>query len=242
MCLRESIGLRAIRAFTGDLGNITLSCDLAFLSEVDRESADKILQSDADLTAFLRRFEKIVGITVTDLSWNVGFLGDKSVKRTIEDSFSTFIEWLDTQDIGVVLIPQLFGGQNDRDYLSRFIRDNCLLLSDRYNCNFQQYLISRLYAVVGVRYHCNIFAAKMGIPMIPIVYEQKMKGFLQDSKLESWGIDVYDISGEKIILYFKTLCSEYITRKEYLQKHAKVWKKKARNTIDAIVQIARDQI
>ena len=35
--------------------------------------------------------------------------------------------------------------------------------SEERDTYFQQYVIGKLYAVVGMRYHSNIFSAKMGI-------------------------------------------------------------------------------
>ena len=53
---------------------------------------------------------------------------------------------------------------------------------EKYDTYFQQYVIGCMYAVIGMRYHSNIFSAKMGTPFISISYEQKMQGFMKKKK------------------------------------------------------------
>ena len=44
------------------------------------------------------------------------------------------------------------------------------------------------YAIIGMRYHSNIFSAKAGTPFISISYEQKMAGFMNKMNLEKYCI------------------------------------------------------
>lgn len=61
-----------------------------------------------------------------------------------------------------MFIPQLYGNGNDYDLMRTFCCDTndyfVVTASDeRYDTYFQQYLIGQLYAVIGMRYHSNIF-------------------------------------------------------------------------------------
>ena len=149
-----------------------LGNDLAFLSTVDMEENNKIFQTDIELLEKVKRYGKIVGITITDLNWNVEYEKDVELRQNIEDSFNNFICWLEKKEIGVILIPQLFGEQNDINYLLKYqeLHSNVSVLDEKYDSQFQQYFISKCYAIVGLRYHSNIFAAKMGTPMVPVIY------------------------------------------------------------------------
>lgn len=63
-----------------------------------------------------------------------------------------------------------------------FDEDNYFVIcsdDEKYDTYFQQYVIGCMYAVIGMRYHSNIFSAKMGTPFISISYEQKMQGFMK---------------------------------------------------------------
>ena len=42
-------------------------------------------------------------------------------------------------------------------------------MDDMHDCYFQQYIISLIKAVVGMRYHSNIFSAKMGTPFVSVI-------------------------------------------------------------------------
>lgn len=244
ICLRESISLEAMGKVLSPerLHNVVLSNDLAFLGQIDHDTQDYILRKDTQLSGFFDAYKKIVAITITDLNWNVGYLKDSKLRLCIKETFMQFICYLKTEGIGVILIPQLFAEQDDKEYLLQFMQENCMLLSENYDSNFQQYLISKLYAVVGLRYHSNIFAAKMGIPMLPIVYEQKMKGFLADSEMSGWGIDVSDISFELIKEKFQRLTCTYENRKHHLRQMNAIWTEKSMRTIHALDKLRQEGI
>lgn len=242
LCLRESLGMQAVIDAIGMMKNQILSCDLAFAGKVDWNAARLRYEHADELRSFLERYNRVVGMTVSDLSWNVGYLNRDELKENIENAFKGFIDYLSRHNIGIILIPQLFGEQNDEEYLKRYASKNVICLPvEGYNSNFQQYLISKLYAVVGIRYHCNIFAAKMRVPMIPIVYEQKMAGFLKDSGIEDWGAEVDGLSAEELIKRFSALEAEYEKRRAFLSAKLGDWKQKADQTIRALEKLRREQ-
>ena len=114
---------------------------------------------------------------------------------------------------GIVFIPQLFGGENDYDLMSQYMQKKDTFIVDaanpEYDAYFQQYLIGRLYAVIGMRYHSNIFSAKMGTPFISISYEQKMIGFMKSAGLEKYCISINNISVKEINDKFELLEKNY---------------------------------
>ena len=93
----------------------------------------------------------------------------------------------------------------------------CFVLSDKYDCYFQQFIISKLYAVVGMRYHSNIFSAKMCTPFVSIAYEQKMSGFMKKIDLSEYCLDIKDLSYENLQAYFNRLEENYLTYKSNLK-------------------------
>lgn len=70
-------------------------------------------------------------------------------------------------------------------------------------------MIGQLYAVIGMRYHSNIFSAKMGTPFISISYEQKMKGFMEKMNLAEYCIDLKTLSKDTIENRFEQLVNHY---------------------------------
>ena len=78
------------------------------------------------------------------------------------------IKTLVDKGYGIVFIPQLYGTGNDYKLMSGFAtgKDSFFTIpdsDDRYDSYFQQYVIGQLYAVVGMRYHSNIFLRRWGL-------------------------------------------------------------------------------
>lgn len=243
ICLREGLGGSELISSTGgtESANYVLGNDLAFLGTVDMEKNKKIFKTDLMLMDQFKKYEKIVGMTITDLSWNVAYIGDEAIRQIIENSFKKFICWLGEKNIGVIIIPQLFGEQNDKAYLVRYQEaySNVYILDQKYDSEFQQYLISKCYSVVGLRYHSNIFAAKMGIPMIPVIYEQKMRGFCMDSGIYEWAVEIQELSPDILINKFKNLEEEYACRKRLLSVKYTEWIMRSEQTIKYLSEMIR---
>ena len=142
-------------------------------------------------------------MTITDLLWHPVYSKNPAISKNIHDVFHEFLSSLTKAGYGVVFIPQLYGNGNDYDLMRTFCCDTndyfVVTASDeRYDTYFQQYLIGQLYAVIGMRYHSNIFSAKMGTPFISISYEQKMKGFMEKMNLAEYCIDLKNLSKDTI--------------------------------------------
>ena len=142
-------------------------------------------------------------MTITDLLWHPVYSKNPAISKKIHDVFHEFLSSLTKAGYGVVFIPQLYGNGNDYDLMRTFCCDTndyfVVTASDeRYDTYFQQYLIGQLYAVIGMRYHSNIFSAKMGTPFISISYEQKMKGFMEKMNLAEYCIDLKTLSKDTI--------------------------------------------
>ena len=233
--VREPISKEYLSAI-GFNENIEVSIDSAFYDSFDNDVNEKLFHSDANLVEFMSQNSKTVAMTVTDLQWNIGYKEQKEeLKTKTRDVVRGVIASLNEKGYSVLLIPQLFGIQNDEDLLKEFCSGNKVFVLDtKYNCHFQQYIISRCYAVIGMRYHSNIFAAKVGVPFIPICYEEKMKGFLKMFNLDDWGIMMEQFSVDSIISKFEKLENEYSGYKTVLAAKIPDWRSKAAITIEAL--------
>jgi len=105
---------------------------------------------------------------------------------------------------------------------------------DTYDTYFQQYIISKLYAVEGMRYHSNIFSAKVGTPFIPVVYEEKMEGFIDMAGLNEYSISLDELSFEKLEEKFEKLNSNYDEVKKMFKDKLLTWQKQALKTIELL--------
>ena len=232
-CVREEISRKYLEEI-GLLENIYVTIDSAFYDEVNITQNQKKLDEYVELNKFLASHGKVIGITITDFGWHVKYGKDKELVNRINQSFIKFIKMLTEKGYGIVFIPQLFGNQNDYNYMNKFSVENIFTMNDKLDCFFQQFLISKLYAVVGMRYHSNIFSAKMGVPFIPIIYEEKMEGFIQQADLQKYSLTLNDLSFEQLSDKWQELEQNHISISRKIQEKQPVWKEKALKTIELL--------
>ena len=233
ICVREDIS----RKYLEDIGiskNVHVSMDQAFMNEIDEKENEKTLNDYHDLKQFIESNQKIIGITISNFKWHVKFGKDEELMQRIDDSFKQVIKHMENNGYAILFIPQLFGNQNDTNYLSQFGTPKSFMMNENYDTYFQQYIISKLYAVIGLRYHSNIFAAKMGTPFISVVYEEKMEGFLKLAELMDYSLPLSEISASKILEKFSLLENNYQQIKIQLKGKNENWKKRAAKTIELL--------
>ncbi len=235
MCVREEIS-RKYLAGIGITKNVHVTIDSAFLNIVDQATNQSKLEAYKELDAFINSRAKVVGITITDFSWHVKYHNDSALLARIEESFRKFINKLSDQDYGILFIPQLFGNQNDFEYMDKYSGPTTFTMDDTHDANFQQYVISKLYAVIGMRYHSNIFAAKMGTPFLAVAYEEKMQGFMELADLAEYSIPLQDISYEALLGKYELLESNHSAFRKKLEMSIPEWRKKAEHTIELMAQ------
>lgn len=197
--------------------NVIVSADSALQLKINKSFYHNKVKEITELEEFFNRGRKIVGITITDLMWHASYKNIK-LSEKINETFVMFIRWLDSTGYNVMFIPQKFDCL-ERDYVymkevaAKTGTDNVMVLPDIYCSYTQQYIISKLFAVIGMRYHSNIFAYKMKTPFISISYEHKMSGFMKLAGIDENCIDVYDLSNEILIEKFLEIENNYEHKK-----------------------------
>ncbi len=232
ICLREEISKKYLDALLPGKNSI-VTLDSAFQHPVDVKANKEILSRYKELNEFLQVHDIIIGITITDLKWHRLFK-DGKMEPQIKAAFKEFIKYLVSKGYAIIFIPQLFGISNDKDYMASFAIDNCFVVGDDKDTYFQQYIISKLYAVVGMRYHSNIFSAKMGIPFISVAYEQKMKGFMEKAELSEYCIEIKNLNFDTLKITFDKMIDNYDTYRAFLGEKASEFKKESRKTLELI--------
>ena len=232
-CVREEMSRQYLNSI-GVSDNVQVTMDLAFLDDLNQATQADQLAAYAELDEFLAAHDKVVGITISDFKWHVKLGRDPALSARIEGSFRQFIQWLTGRGYGVLLIPQLFGNQDDTSDLRRYIAPGVLVMDENKDTYFQQFVIGRLHAVVGMRYHSNIFAAKMGTPFIAIPYEEKMLGFLEFAGLSEYSIPLADICASRLEQKFCALEKDHEAIRARLDANREEWRSRARVTVLAL--------
>ncbi|HEX3048161.1 MAG TPA: polysaccharide pyruvyl transferase family protein [Bacillota bacterium] len=212
ICVREGLSQRQLDSLNLKQ-EVHVTLDAAIQNTIDSQKELLKLKEYGALNDFLSSPQRIVGVTITNLQWNPRYQGNLALSENIRFVFTKFLEYLTNKGYKILFIPQLFGDQNDSDYMNSFINLNnnhdLFVLSDQYDVYFQQFIISKVYALIGMRYHSNIFAAKMSIPFISISYEQKMKGFMEKVKLSDYCLDINDLTAQNLSDLFEQMEREY---------------------------------
>ena len=226
----EAIALRdpISEKFVQDLlpeKNIYLTLDSALQHDINLVENEMKFNEFKELHDFILSRKKCIGITVTDLTWHPIYSKNMEISKKIKNSFDEFLRNISDKGYGIVFIPQLYGAGNDFDLMKKYCQNQIDYFivpanNEKYDAYFQQYIIGKLYAVIGMRYHSNIFSAKMGTPFISVSYEQKMQGFMRKMDLLDYCINIEDLSYNCLCEKFNILVSNYELYKKYLtQKH-----------------------
>ena len=235
--VRDPISYKYVKEFTPEI-NVQLAMDSALQHDLNISKYEMIYDQYTELKSFMTNHTRCIGMTITDLKWHP-IHGKTKISSQINDVFQKFVDQVISEGYGVVFIPQLYGTSNDARYMAEFMRTNHTFLIDdkeeKFDSYFQQYVISLLYAVVGMRYHSNIFSAKMGTPFISVSYEQKMKGFMESTDLLNYCININDLSYDILFSKYDELKRNYISYKNRLKDLHKTMKEKAFIPTQAII-------
>lgn len=236
ICLREELSRDMVKAFVPSTDPI-VTLDSAFQHPIDTESNRAKYEAYTELCDFVGDGEKVIGMTTTDLQWNRLYRNDGKTEALIRDVFTRFVAYLTSQGYKVLFIPQLFEAANDYDYMRSFAAEHCYVMSDRYDCYFQQYVISRLKAVVGMRYHSNIFSAKMGTPFVSVSYEQKMQGFMLKAGLTDYCLAIGDLSFDTLREKFDAMMQNYDSYRARLDDQKETFRKESSKTTELVCEL-----
>jgi colanic acid/amylovoran biosynthesis protein len=233
--LREKISSKYLKTQLGLDSYVTL--DSALQNNIPNEYLERY-NNISEILIIIEN-EKVVGMTITDLKWHVTYRKNDALTEKIMHSLSGVIKYLISKGYVIFLIPQLFGEGEDTPLLERFRKLNkekIFILPQNIDSFAHQVIISKLFCVIGMRYHPNIFAAKGNVPSISIYYEHKMKGFMEKLERTDLMINVEEISANKIIDKFTYLEENYNTIKEQLKKRTPQLKEESQKTTDIIIE------
>lgn len=236
VCLRESISKEYVKKLAPSVTPI-VTLDSAFQHPIDLVKNQELLDAYTELREFMGDGRSVIGLTTTDLQWHALYGKDGEIEQRIRSVFTDFVSYLVGEGFKVLFIPQLFEFSNDFEYMNSFAMEHCFVMSDQYDCYFQQHVIACIKAVVGMRYHSNIFSAKMGTPFISVSYEQKMKGFMTKAGLEQYCLDVRDLSREMLIEKFECMMKNYDEYKAILEERKEEFRRESHRTTELVCEI-----
>jgi polysaccharide pyruvyl transferase WcaK-like protein len=185
---------------------VYVAADSAFQDSVaiDATRLEQILVSEEILDPANSHIP-LIGITPAGARWNYRNAAEPKIKQAEYVSLMarTVDHLIETYGCRVVFFPQLYGRSSDLPLIQSIIdksrfADQVRILSDRYDSDIQQAVISRMDLVIANRYHSAIFAIKQAVPVVCIAYEHKAKGVMRQTGVEDYLIDIGDLSFETL--------------------------------------------
>lgn len=210
-----------------------VSIDTAFLNN----------QPDIKLSIELSRNikEEYVVIVPNQLNnWHPNF--KKVNENKFSDLYSKIIKYFISKNIQVILLPQLYGNQNDSRYFEKLItdfekKDNIYIVDDNYSSDIQQTIIKNALFLVGARYHSIIFSINNETSFLSLSYEHKMTNTLELLDLTQSNVLIEDIINNKIDIQF-LLNSKFKTREKnynFIKKSSDEANLIANQTLDILI-------
>ena len=138
--------------------------------------------------------------------WHHNFINCN--KNDVDQIYIEVINYILKKSLKVVLLPQLYGSQDDISYFKRLKKhinsDKIFIVNEVYDSDIQQTVVSKAKFLVGARYHSIIFALNNKVPFLSLSYEHKMKNTLEILGLEKNNLDLtYLLSNKNINLEAK---------------------------------------
>ena len=148
----------------------------------------------------------LVGITPTGANWNFRDSANPQEKQERYNKIiAKAIDYLvDKFNARVVFFPQLYGNSDDVPLINEIIslvrrKDAVRVLSNKWDSEIQQAIISQMDFVIGNRYHSVIFALKAEVPIVCVAYEHKSVGIMQAAKLDRYVINIANLTYELLL-------------------------------------------
>lgn len=120
-----------------------------------------------------------------------------------EELYVSVINYFLSMNLKIVLLPQLYGSQNDSIYFNRLAEKSInskdvVIIKDVYSSDIQQKIISKAEFLIGARYHTIIFSVNNKRPFLSLAYEHKMTNTLELIGLSENNVLLKDVLEKKI--------------------------------------------
>lgn len=124
-------------------------------------------------------------------------------KEKLNKLYIRIINYFTLQNIQVVLLPQMYGTENDSNYFKKLKErsensDKIIIIDSNYSVDIQQQIVSKADFLIGARYHTIIFSINNNKPFLSLAYEHKMTNTLETLNLSDNNFELHNILDEKV--------------------------------------------
>jgi len=215
--LRDNLSKEYLEKLGVKNKNIKVTADPVFTLKATEENlAIGILENEK-----IPIDKPIVGISIR--SW------DNEDEKILIELTKTIDYLINTKRVNVILIPMHY--KEDIKISKRLLEltnlEGCFILRNEYPVENILSIIKKMDLIISMRLHTLIYAASQATPMIGIVYDPKVEGFLKELEYDYY-VDVNDIKSEHLVDYIEkiytnkqTIVNKMTQKKEDLIKLSK---------------------
>ena len=113
------------------------------------------------------------------------------------------------------------------------MKNKSVVIGTNYQAASMLSIISKTKICLGMRLHTLIYASSCNVPIIGIVYDPKVNGFLEYIGEENY-INTEDITKEKLCEYLDKVCADYDSVKSRLKFNVRIMQNKARENAELL--------
>ncbi len=155
-------------------------------------------------------------------------------KESLDKIYLDIINLFINKGLDIVLIPQLFGSQNDSKYFERLRqqipnKENINITCDEYSSDIQQSIVNNAEFLVGARYHSIVFAIRGEIPFVALSYEHKIKHMLSSLFLDKYAVDLKEVLEEESSIQLIKKIEVCFDKREMIKQELSFANKRANN-------------
>lgn len=163
-----------------------------------------------------------LGIAIRDLGW----LGGKTAERYEREQIALLDAWCANGGDDVLCIAQctydVDGPRTDDRRVARALRERCRypekvhVIGGRYDYDEVESFYRAVDGVVATRLHGAVFAARMGVPVVGVAYEDKVRGFFDQLGMLEASLP-WDASSSAMLERLRSLMAEGDRTRERLR-------------------------
>ncbi|RKD30078.1 polysaccharide pyruvyl transferase CsaB [Thermohalobacter berrensis] len=158
--------------------------------------------------------------------------------KKLREVISRAIDYLnDNYNVNIVLLPMHY--PNDLKIskeIKKLAKTKCYIISKKYSVEDVMGIINKLEIIIAMRLHSLIYAATQAVPMVGIVYDPKVKGFLDQVGLET-GCNVDDLEVVDLCTIIDDVWNNRKQIKNKLIKVKKELKEKAYDNVKMVMKL-----
>ena len=215
-----------------------------YLSQMGVKNENIIVTADPVFTLEASKKEHIDNIFIKEgIPSNKRFIGIsirkwKTAKNIVEVVSMTIDYIIDKYEVDVILIPMHYPEDLEigLEVLDNIEHNNCYILRDKYTVEEIMGVIQRVDLIIAMRLHSLIYAAGQEVPMVGLVYDPKVEGFLKSLNMD-YMCRVDDLDFKELINIIDNVWNNKEELKECLNLQDLELKKKALSNVTMALEL-----